>query len=1569
MRPLAPQLAFGTALIAAVGLFAAAFSAEPPLGSLEGRLVTAGGEQPLRGVHVTVRPKNPKSGLDSHSLETDENGYFEVDRLPAGEYEVEPLSEAHQNKTQPVTIEEGKQAELDLALKPGNPYLNLNVHSHAFLPDDSPKVSVQGFRQGDAVQMRLLAVDDAQLLLDNGAGLRGLLTPVSTNGKQNAFRKIAPGHTKVVREWEHRVKNRNGEGVFYDFERLGKLKPGIYLVEASGSGNNALGWMMVTDLALVTKSVQGSVLAFATDLRAGTTRPGVQLTFFNGRNKIGGGTTDAQGLATVHLAGGPGDAIETVAKQGDSLAYSRFFPYGYSREEAPDKYRVHTYTDRPVYRPGHLVHYKGLVRVLAGTSYAMPSAAPVQVDVTDEQGTSLYEAEVPMSAAGSFAGEFHLPGEAMSGVYTLRATVNGEEHSDSFSVASYRKPEWKVEVESPRKSYVRGETVPFTIHAQYYYGAPVVEGKVTYTVYRAQHWSYWDGEEEYADEEQGGLFGDEVVTGEAITDQDGSAHIQVPTNQNPEDGWTGDYNYTVMAEVADMTDRTASGQGTVRVSAGELVLEARSDRYVAAPGDTVGVTIKARNLEDQPAANVDVQAEVALELFDGRKAAHQQLSLQRVKTDEKGQATIQVTLPKAGLVLIKLETRDRRGNKIESSTDVWVSSADGGDYATSYPALSIVPDKKLYHTGETAQLLINTDKPGATAMVALEGDGLLEYRTLALKSKSTVVRFKIKPGYEPDVFATVCFVKNREFVNSEARLNVNAEAHRLDVRIESDRETYHPGDTATFKVHTTGAAGKPRAAEISFGLVDEAIYAIKEDPKDGLWNAFYPLRQNSVLTQFSYPEIYLGDADKDGGQVAVRKNFPDTAYWQPTLRTNAQGEATVSLKLPDNLTSWRATVRGITDASEVGERTFNVQVQKELTLRLQVPRSLTEGDHFTLSAVAHNYSQAPLDVTVDLKASGVQVSGGTRRVHLNAAGAERVDWDAIAGTPGQATVTATATGGAFSDGMQLGVPVLRFAREAVQYNTGAVADQSGVEKFNLDPNAVDGEMELRLSPSLAGTVVSSLEYLATYPHGCTEQTMSSFLPDVVIQHLMGDLEIGNATLKNQLPAMTEAGLLRLYHYQHSDGGWGWWEYDDTEPWMTAYVLFGMQRARESKVELNDQVWQNGVNSLKEQAKSDKLTADDGMFVAYVLTEAGQKDAARDTLARFEKQLEKMQRRSLGYRALALLALGEKERAQSAIRYLWSIVNEAGGMAHWEEKRPQWSYGIPQDVESTAVILKAALAVNADDPRLSGVVRWLLLKRNGNHWVSTRDTAFILYALGDYLRQTNELKPNYHLSVVLNGKEIHADEVTPADALRPEDLLRVPLKDLRRDGGNQVEIRRAGSGTAYYAMKVTQAVKTTAFSPESSVEGLTVSREYFRVETRRDAAGRLSNVPGDKAIKDFKVGDRVMVRLTIRNTHPMEYLILENPLPSGCEVQDRGDLTFDDWRNGGYWWSHQDVRDDRINLFIRDLPASEAKKPHVIEFYLRPEMAGQVKALPAVLSDMYNPALRASTAESSLEVRK
>jgi uncharacterized protein YfaS (alpha-2-macroglobulin family) len=285
------------------------------------------------------------------------------------------------------------------------------------------------------------------------------------------------------------------------------------------------------------------------------------------------------------------------------------------------------------------------------------------------------------------------------------------------------------------------------------------------------------------------------------------------------------------------------------------------------------------------------------------------------------------------------------------------------------------------------------------------------------------------------------------------------------------------------------------------------------------------------------------------------------------------------------------------------------------------------------------------------------------------------------------------------------------------------------------------------------------------------------------------------------------------------------------------------------------------------------------------------------------------------------------------------------------------------VESTAVVLKAALAVDPEEERLPGVARWLLLKRNGNHWVSTRDTAWILFPLADYLKTSGELKPDYRLTVLLNGKELATDIVGPEDALKEETVIRVPLRDLTDH--NRLELRKEGDGTLYYSLRLTQELRTTSFKPESTVKDLSVSREYFRLRSRRDATGRIITVPEEKPVRDFQVGDRIMVRLTIASKQRLEYLMLEDPLPAGCEVQERGEVDRYDWH---YWWSDMEARDDRMAFFLRNLDTGKEGKVQ-LEYYLRPEHTGRVITLPTVLSDMYNPAVRASTAEDRLEVRR
>lgn len=1575
MRPrsLTQLFALIVAVLATAGVYAYAFSSETPAGALKGSLTATDTHRPLAGIDLVIRPVNPLDGQDTVDATTGDDGAFQVPRLPVGQYEISPNTSAYRSKPFRVSVVEGQTAQAEIKLDPGDPYLNLNIHQHAFLPGDDPRIALNGFRQGDAIQVRLYTVDPAVMLQEEGQQIRQMLSPVSTSGRSGRPLTTHDPRLHLYRTIDHRVSKRDAEGVFYDFEQLGKLRPGVYLVQAQGAQHDAVGWLMVTDLALVTKSAEGRVLAFTLDLRTGAPVPNVRLAIYRDKSRLRELTTDASGRADVKLEGAPQNQVSAIAYRGDSVAFMRFSPFGnawYGEDGKPDQYRVFTYTERPVYRPGHKVQFKGVVRRLEREGYSVPSPRMVSVEVLDEKQTSIYKGQAAMNDHGSFAGEFTLSPAATGGSYTLTTRIEGEEHSEMFMVASYRKPEWRVDVTVPKKSFVRGETVSATVKAEYYYGAPVADAKVEYTVYRSEYWSYWGDEEDdfstYEEEEHGGLYGEVVENGTARTDADGIAHIQFSTKGlDPKEA--EDYEYTVQATVIDLSDRTAEGQTTVRVSAGSFRLDAKASRYVVAPGDQVTIRARLQDLDQKPVANVAVSLTAALQLWDRKGTHEKQVATLNGTTDAKGEVVFPLTLSETGSVIARLQTQDPRGNRIEASEYLWVTTYDGGDYGGSYPNLSLVPDKKEYKIGDTASILLNTDKFGALAILGVEASRVLDLQTVTLKRKSTVVRFPIKKGYEPNVFVTACFVKNREFVTNQVLLHVNPEDHRLKVTITSDREVYHPGDTATFRLHTADSAGKPVPAEVSFGVVDEAVYAIREDPKAALWQAFYPRRYNEVLTEFSFPQIYLGDADKDGSQVSIRKKFPDTAYWDPFVRTDRSGNATVRVTLPDSLTSWRATALAETDQTQIGRQTLNVRVMKELTLRLETPRSITEGDTLTVSSIVHNYTKGPQDVDVELAAQGVELrTGAKQRVHLQPEEAKKLEWEVRAATPGEAVFTATARAGAFNDGMQLTVPVRAFARQDVEYRAGAVTESTAQEELELDGAATDATLEIRLSPSLAGTLLGSLDYLATYPYGCVEQTMSGFLPDVVLTQMLREHQVASTELQKKLPEMTTAGLLRLYSMQSENGSWGWWRYDQGDPWMTAYVLFGLDLAHRNGIEVNDHIRENGLNALKEIAKSAELKANDGMFVAYVLAQNGARSEAAAVLRRFSKEVGKLQRRSQAYRILALLAVGgseNQEQARAAMEYLWSVAEEAGGLYHWSEPRKERYYGVPEDVESTAVVLKAALALDAQEGRLPGVVRWLLVKRQGGHWVSTRDTAWILFALTDYLKSTGELRPDYRLFVSVNGSELRSDAVTPAEAFREEAVIRIPLKELKER--NRVELRKEGTGTLYYSVRLTQDIRTASFAPQSTVPGLSVTREYFRLQTRRDASGRIVTVPEGKAGGSFRVGDRILARVTIKSDKPLEYLMVEDPLPSGWEVQDRGEVAFQDWE---YWWSDMEVRDDRIAFFVRRFEPGKTGT-QVLEYYLRPEVSGQVQALPAVLSDMYNPAVRASTSENRLEVRR
>src|SRR6185369_11768993 len=130
---------------------------------------------------------------------------------------------------------------------------------------------------------------------------------------------------------------------------------------------------------------------------------------------------------------------------------------------------------------------------------------------------------------------------------------------------------------------------------------------------------------------------------------------------------------------------------------------------------------------------------------------------------------------------------------------------------------------------------------------------------------------------------------------------------------------------------------------------------------------------------------------------------------------------------------------------------------------------------------------------------------------------------------------------------------------------------------------------------------------------CTEQTMSSFLPNVIVTQALKDVKSSTIRGSNDLPKKVQKGMDRLYAYQHDDGGWGWWKDDQSDPFMTAYVVRGLTLAKQNGYEPDEGRIGSGRERLKQMLDSGKTAAgtqidfETQAFMVFALEESGGSD--------------------------------------------------------------------------------------------------------------------------------------------------------------------------------------------------------------------------------------------------------------------------------------------------------------------------------------------------------------------------
>jgi uncharacterized protein YfaS (alpha-2-macroglobulin family) len=221
---------------------------------------------------------------------------------------------------------------------------------------------------------------------------------------------------------------------------------------------------------------------------------------------------------------------------------------------------------------------------------------------------------------------------------------------------------------------------------------------------------------------------------------------------------------------------------------------------------------------------------------------------------------------------------------------------------------------------------------------------------------------------------------------------------------------------------------------------------------------------------------------------------------------------------------------------------------------------------------------------------------------------------------------------------------------------------------------------------------------------------------------------------------------------------------------------------------------------------------------------------------------------------------------------------------------------------------------------------------------------MLYALSAYLTAAHELQPDLNVRVLVNGQEALRRQFTAADVFQPE--VQVPVPPEQVAAGATVVIEASGTGRLYYTATWTQAVGADLTVPVRSGSGLKVEREYRLVRPTPGKPEQSRVAPGPPQTR-FRPGDLIEVALTVRSARSFEHVLIEDPLPAGCEPQDRGHVDWDDWHN---WWAEQITHDQNVSFAADHLEPGVSR----LKYYLRASTPGRYTALPPQAFDMYDP---------------
>jgi uncharacterized protein YfaS (alpha-2-macroglobulin family) len=1383
------------------------------------------------------------------------------------------------------------------------------------------------------------------------------------------------------------------------------LGAGVYLIEATEGAYKAYTVAIVTSIAVVERAGNGQADLYVADRKTGAPIEKADVALWANGTQQATGQTGADGLASLTMKvrgaaqGAEPENLWILARHGSDAAL--ITPYGYAF--APDRttdLTAYVYTDRPVYRPGHTVHIKAVVRRQKNDALDLPEDNTLELKVTDADNKAVLTKNAQVSAHGTVTADLTLEADAGLGYYSVTIAKNGQNAGEgSFYVEEYKKPEYQVTVKPAAPRVLQGNSIKATIEARYFFGEPVAGAKVKYVVHTSPHY-WWDREDpednaaggydpaaEGSEEESDDTYGEtEQQEHEGILDANGRLSVTLPV---PIDSKHYDQDFRIEARVTDASNREVSGHAKVLATYGSFRLSVEPTSYVFSPGQTPKVKVTAQDYDNKP---VQTAVHIAVNLEKWDSVTHQRsetpVTSRDAATGADGTALVELPVSGSGDFEVSVSAQTPEKRTVEGKTWIWIWNGAGEWYNQNTQA-QIVADKKSYEVGDVAHLLLVTGLQESWAVVTVEGNSVQSRQLIHATGASFAFDVPITVKAQPNLVVSALIVHEDQLITAQKSLKVPLLERTLTITATPGKSQYLPGEKGSFDVLAVDSKGKPVEADLSFGEVDEALYSVRHDESGNIVNFFYPTRSVYLQPETSFDYYFHGEAGskspllaklndglfhprmaqvKPGSDLVVpkvRKAFPDTAYWNPSVHTGPDGHARVEFTFPDSLTTWRTTIRAMTDDGKAGGVVTRVLVRKNLIVRLSAPRFFRQGDETVLRVIAHNYLESAKEVTFALDVQGLEMIGGqTQKVNIPAKGESYVDWRVRARATGNAVVTAKALTNEESDALEMTLPVLPFGVKQRATGSGAVFSGNGQNQWSYSyPAGSDAGtrgLTITVAPSVAGTVFDALDYLTSYPWGCTEQTMSSFLPDLIVAQAVDKLHLKSPIDRATLNDMVSAGLERLSSYQHDDGGWGWWPDDPSRVFMTAYVVSGLGQARDAGYKVNDYQLNKGRNWLiSTLAAHPDMVADLRAYVVYALATTG--GAPKEALDKTWESRGKLSDEGLALAGLALDAAGDS-RARDAAQLLEKKARVTSSDAWWAGSYDGLlEYWDDTSDETTAFALKLIARQDRSSGLLPRAALWLGKHRNGGYWESTKQTAMVIQGLTDYLALSGELANSSDVEVLVNGASVGKRHFGANEGFASPWKIKIPAAQV--GGGGQVTVRKSGNGITYWSAESAWYAADRKLYQQGQL-ALNITRDYYVLRKNQPKPTDPITYDLDPLRGPVHVGDIMAVRLALSGTN-WKYLLAEDPIPAGTEFLPNTGLYAlnhkpDWWAD---WFTRKEFHDDRAAFFNTDFGG---RREYV--YLLKVVNPGKFVISPAQTGPMYQSNVQATTEPATLEVQ-